>query len=40
MLHDYDADFMMVGYWGAGYETEIYEYDHEKTPDMMARRWS
>jgi hypothetical protein len=28
--HDHDSDFMTIGYWGPGYETEIYEYDPEK----------
>jgi hypothetical protein len=31
MPHDHNADFLTVGYWGPGYETEIYEYDPERT---------
>ena len=27
MPHDHTSDFLTVGYWGPGYETEIYEYD-------------
>jgi len=28
--HDHNFTFMTVGYLGPGYETDIYEYDHEK----------
>jgi hypothetical protein len=31
MPHDHNADFLTVGYWGPGYETDIYEYDPERT---------
>lgn len=31
MPHDHNADFLTVGYWGPGYETEIYEYDSDRT---------
>ena len=27
--HDHNFDFVTVGYFGDGYETEIYEYDHD-----------
>lgn len=29
--HDHNADFLTIGYWGAGYETDIYEYDPDRT---------
>lgn len=31
MPHDHNADFLTVGYWGPGYETDIYEYDPGRT---------
>jgi hypothetical protein len=31
MPHDHNADFLTVGYWGPGYETDIYEYDPAQT---------
>jgi len=27
--HDHNFSFLTVGYWGPGYETTIYEYDHD-----------
>lgn len=29
MPHDHTSDFLTVGYWGPGYETDIYEYEPE-----------
>ena len=26
--HDHNFDFMTIGYYGSGYHTDIYEYDH------------
>lgn len=31
MPHDHDSDFMTIGYWGPGYETEIHEYEPKHT---------
>src|SRR5262249_50680818 len=28
--HDHNFSFLTVGYWGAGYETAIYEYDRSR----------
>ncbi len=30
IAHDHNFHFMTVGYYGPGYETDIYEYDHAK----------
>lgn len=30
LAHDHNFDFVTVGYFGSGYSTHIYEYDHRK----------
>lgn len=36
--HDHNFDFLTVGYLGPGYETDIYEYDHDATLGVIGEQ--
>lgn len=36
--HDHNFDFMTVGYYGPGYHTDIYEYDHSTVQGYLGEK--
>ncbi len=36
--HDHNFSFLTVGYWGSGYWTRLYEYDHERVTGQVGEK--